>query len=326
MKSKVFVSCGQRPSELEVARQVGKLLERRGFNVYIAVDVQTILEINTGIIRELKNSDCYLFINFCREKIAKKKGAKYRGSLFSNQELAIAYALGFERILVINQRDIVPEGLLRYIGNNTETFSNFDDCCDTVERALDRSKWTADYSRRLRAGEPRFSDGIQYGTISGTFLYLDIFNDRPDIAALETTAKCSEFARIGESLRPCPIRSPLKATGRPGFSHSIFPKSHEAFDLLCIGTHNTPVNVGAFGVPPLSGSIAGAKIMHEEAGVFLNTALDRVGPQSLPITPGTWVLRYEFFAIDFPVLSVLVELILRDHSEPRASVMRQDVI
>jgi len=31
--------------------------------------------------------------------------------LFSNQELAIAYALGFEQILVINQKSILPEGI-----------------------------------------------------------------------------------------------------------------------------------------------------------------------------------------------------------------------
>src|SRR5437660_794267 len=99
MRSRVFLSCGQNPSEKEVAGKIGALLRRRGFDVYIAIDVQTILEINTGIIRELKNSDCYLFVNFRRELIRDK----YWGSLFSNQELAIAYALGFERLLVINQ-------------------------------------------------------------------------------------------------------------------------------------------------------------------------------------------------------------------------------
>jgi hypothetical protein len=70
MKSKVFLSCGQRAGERDVALRVGKLLETRGFDVYIAIDVQTILEINTGIIRELKDSDCYLFVNFVREPIS----------------------------------------------------------------------------------------------------------------------------------------------------------------------------------------------------------------------------------------------------------------
>jgi hypothetical protein len=296
----VFLSCGQRPGEKEVATKIGKLLEDRGFEAYIAIDVQTILEINTGIIRELKNSDCYLFVNFCREQI----GSKYRGSLFANQELAIAYALGFERILVINQEGIRPEGMLAYIGINTETFVDFDDCCSVVGRALDRAGWTSDYSRRLRADRPRFSDGvIGYRDLAGRFLYLDILNGRPDIAALEATARLSEFGRAGQSLQPSPIRSPLKATGRPNFAHTIFPKSYEAFDLLCVGTYGETT----------------------KPGVFLNTALDVAAAPRVPISAGVWRLRYDFFAIDFPVLSVLIELTLTDWNEPKATIIAQDV-
>jgi hypothetical protein len=320
MKSRVFVSCGQRPSEKEIAGTVGKLLQERGFDVYVAVDVQTILEINTGIIRELKNSDCYLFVNFRREQI----GEKYRGSLFSNQELAIAYALGFERMLVINQDGILPEGMVAYMGINTETFASFDDCCAAVKRALDRSRWTADYSRRLRAGQLRFSDQlIRYGSLVGRFLYLDIQNQRPDIAALETTAKLAEFAPLGQAMRPCFIRSPLKATGRPGFSHTIFPNSYEAFDLLCVGTYSNPAELNLF-VPPVSGALVRAAAMPEQSGVLLNTAYDVDQAQRLPITPGPWQLRYEFFAIDFPVLSVLIELTFADWNELSAKVLAQE--
>lgn len=154
MRSKVFVSCGQRPREKAVARALAKLLDKRGFNVYLAVNAQTILEINTGIVGELKNSDCYLFVNFRREPI----GKKHRGSLFSHQELAIAYALNFDRILVVNQRGVMSEGMLRYIGVNTETFEDFADCCAVVERALDRSGWTTGYVRRLRGDNLRFSN------------------------------------------------------------------------------------------------------------------------------------------------------------------------
>jgi hypothetical protein len=317
----VFVSCGQRPDEKEVASKIGKLLESRGFDVYIAIDVQTILEINAGIIRELKGSDCYLFVNFRREQI----GSRYRGSLFSNQELAIAYALGFERILVINQEGILPEGILRYIGINTETFVGFDDCYPTVDRALDRSGWTADYSRRLKAGQLRFSDElIRYGNLTGRFLYLDIQNGRPDIAALEATARCSEFGPIGRALTPSPIRSPLKATAFPGFSHTIFPGSYEAFDLLCVGTYSKPEL--SFLAPPASGALVEPETAREETGVFLNTALDVVGAPRLPITTGTWNLRYEFFAIDFPVLSVSVELTLTDRNQPRARILNQETM
>jgi hypothetical protein len=135
----------------------------------VAINAQTILEINAGIIGELKNSDCYLFVNFRRDMIRRK----YRGSLFSNQELAIAYALGFERILIVNQSDIFSEGMLHYIGVNTETFKDFDDCTKVVGRAISRAGWKADYTRRLRAEGLRFSDEVLgYGPLVGRFVYL----------------------------------------------------------------------------------------------------------------------------------------------------------
>ena len=179
VKSRVFISCGQHSqAEREAARKICALLEERGFAVYLAVDVQTILEINERIIGELKNSDCYLFVNFRRDPI----GDSFRGSLFSNQELAIAYALGFERLLVVNQEGVLPEGMLRYLGVNTEPFRGVEDCVDVVGRALDKAGWASDYGRRLRADGLHFSKAlIRCGNIAGQFLYLDIHNDRPDI-------------------------------------------------------------------------------------------------------------------------------------------------
>lgn len=98
----------------------------------------------------------------------------------SNQELAIAYSLGFKQILVVNQRGILSEGILRYMGINTEPFNDFDDCCAVVERVLDRSGWTPTYSRRMRGDNLRFSpQPIRYGNhfgrhLHGRFLYIDI--------------------------------------------------------------------------------------------------------------------------------------------------------
>lgn len=324
MKSKVFLSCGQRPSEKEVAAKVARLLEERGFDVYVAIDVQTILEINTGIISELKNSDCYLLLNFQREQI----GDKYRGSLFSNQELAIAYSLGFERILVVNQEGILSEGILNYMGINTETFRSFDDCCPTVERALNRAGWKPDYSRQLNADRLRFSDElIRFGNLRGRFLYVDIVNQRPDIAALEATARLSELGRSGQgTLQASPIRSPLKATGRPGFSHTIFPKSFEAFDLLCVGTYSNTAGLD-LSAPAASGTlVASVTLVPKEMGVFLNAALDVVRAPRLPITSGRWQLQYEFFAIGFPVLSLLIELNVSDWNNPSTRILAQETM
>jgi hypothetical protein len=77
--------------------------------------------------------------------------------------------------------------------------------------------------------------------------------------------------------------------------------------------------------PALSGSLVGPVTTSGESGVFLNTALDVDQAQRLPITSGTWQLRYEFFAIDFPVLSVLIELTITDWSEPIARMLTQGI-
>lgn len=317
MKSKVFVSCGQRPDEKEIASKIARILVDRGFAAYVAIDVQTILDINGGIIRELKNSDCYLFINFRRDKIADD----YRGSLFSNQEMAIAYALDFERFLIINQDGVRREGMLAYIGINTETFTTLDECPTAVERALDRAKWTPDYSRRLRINEHlRFSDVLYCRNLVGRFLYADIANGRPDIPAIETTARLAEFGSIGTPLQPCPIRSPLKATARPGFAQTIFPRSHEAFDMLCIGAFDDK----RWRDLPASGYLMNPVTAD---GVYLNSALDVDPLPRMPIAPGTWILRYEFVAIGFPPLSASIELTVNDNwTKASAKLLGQEII
>ncbi|MDX2151430.1 MAG: hypothetical protein SFV54_11905 [Bryobacteraceae bacterium] len=307
MRSRVFVSCGQhKPEERAVTSQLKAMLEARGFDVYVAIDAQTILEINSGILRELKNSDCYLLINFRREPV----GSGYRGSLFSHQELAIAYALGFERILVVHQVGVHIEGMLAYIGVNTESFDRYEDCCEVVERAVLRAAWDPSYTRRLLGANLRFSPQLlTFGHLTGYFLYLDILNGRPDSAALETTARLCEIDCNGKGPVPSAIRSPLKASGRPGFAHTIFPRSHETFDLLCVGRIIEPVQ--------------GDVIVHPQ-GVYLNSALDLAGAGCIGTEAGLWRLAYEVIAIDFPTLSVSVELDVRDWEKPRASLMHQE--
>jgi len=241
-------------------------------------------------------------VNFRRDAL----GNGFRGSLFSNQEFAIAYALGFRRLLVVNQEGVLPEGMLRYVGINTERFCGQADCCAVVGRALDRATWQPDYSRRLTAGELRLSPIMpptQYGNLVGRFLYLDIRNDRPDIAALECTARLFAYAPAGRPLQLSRIRSPLKATGRPGFSHTIFPQSHEAFDLLCVGVNG----------PGLK----------REARVYLNSALDVSPLPDLGIAKGAWILQYQFFAIEFPILTVTVELSRGEHLDADARILEQ---
>ena len=128
MKARVFISCGQVDDERVVALQIADELSELGLETYVATRINSIFEINSDIIRQLKNSDYYLFANFKREELLDRDGkptGKFRGSLFSNQELAIAYALSFERMLIVNQEGVQNEGMLAYFGINTDRFKSY---------------------------------------------------------------------------------------------------------------------------------------------------------------------------------------------------------
>jgi len=254
----------------------------------------------------LKNSDCYLFINFRRERI----GDCYRGSLFSNQEFAIAYSLGFDKIIVVNQKGVKPEGMLAYIGCNTKSFVTYDKCLAAVEDALDHSGWDPGFSRRLFAENVRFEQHTYIHftgeLMNGRFLSLDIANRRADMAALETSGRLVGFRRPGEkSWRP---RSPdhrslLKASGRAAFSQTVFPGSSETFTLVFMGR--------------LTSSVRSAD------GVYLVSAIDLNPNNPLPLDPGEWELLYQFYAIEFPPLCVEVSLRYGTFADATAVLLRQ---
>lgn len=95
-KARVFLSCGEQKGteEISIAQRIKAKLERMGFQLYIAVEEQTLKGVKDNIFSRLAESEYLIFIDFKREKLMEKteKGEpeKHRGSLFSNQELAIA--------------------------------------------------------------------------------------------------------------------------------------------------------------------------------------------------------------------------------------------
>ena len=118
-KARVFISCGQRQNanylkkigveninlvkypEFTIAKQIAKKLEKLGFEPYIALEQQTLQGVKEAIFKKLENSEYFLFMDFRRERLYDEGDSnclseEYRGSLFSNQELAIATFQGYE--------------------------------------------------------------------------------------------------------------------------------------------------------------------------------------------------------------------------------------
>jgi len=285
MPAQIFVSCGQ-ASERErfAAAEVRATLESLGFDVYIAIEAQSIEDVNSGIIRQLERSDYYLFIDFRREVFSGSTPTAARGSLFTNQELAIAYVFGFEHVLFFQEKGVQLEGLLRYLGANPTLFDSSEELVARVRDSVDK-RWNASYSRHLVAARPSWSEkiiSIPTRGLRGRFLFVDIENRRPYTAAFDTVARLEFISSNGAERYVCGNRSHLKTTGQPGFSQVIWPASHGAFDALMVDDQ------------------------HPDR-VYLHNALD-VAPQPIIVGMGRHILDYAVLARDFPVLRFSVDL------------------
>lgn len=234
MPARVFISCGQRDGERQVAQAVASWFSSRGFRPYVALEAQSVQDINSGIIHELRRSDYYVFFDFRREALAGSE--EHRGSLFSHQELSIAYATEFEHALFFREAGVALEGFAAFMASNATIFNDRAQLPTLVEEAVERRAWDSGYSRNLVVGELRLTtDLIQYRDLRGRFLYGDIHNRRVDVGATGVVARLASVSIAGGTRQPSHNRSHLKVTGQHlAFEQTIWPRSHGSFDLLCV--------------------------------------------------------------------------------------------
>jgi hypothetical protein len=155
VKARVFVSCGQRDKE---EKRIAALMEEKlvslGFEPYVAIHKQSTGSLMKNILKALKDCEYYLFIDFKREQIIpeankdKSMPTNYRGSLFSNQELAIAAYLE-KPIMAFQERGVkIRDGMLGAIQANVIPFDNRK---NLVNRVLEKAKtnWTSNWRNEI---------------------------------------------------------------------------------------------------------------------------------------------------------------------------------
>lgn len=299
MPGRVFISCGQAtPEERRVAGSVSRWFTRKGFRPYVAIQAQSLADVNSGIIGELKRSDFYVFIDFRREELAiegarptRRRSEIFRGSLFTNQELALAQALQFEKVVFLQQEGVQREGFLRYMTSNAEPFAAADEVPRLVARLVKARGWHPGYSRHLTVGAEHWTPPLPYRDHTGIkrvrVFELDIHNRRNDLTALNAVARLAQLAGPDGTVRTDIDISPLKTTGQYGYVHTIWSERHAAWDLFAVH-------------------------METPATISLNSALDVLPRASLISAAGQWILTYEVCAVDFPVLTFDVKLVVSD--------------
>lgn len=146
-RAKVFLSCGQQKKlgELKLAEDI-QIALKDYYDVFIAAQQcgnQPMLE---EILREIKASDYFLFIDFKRSK--RKTSDKV--SLFSHQELAIAHYLQIPR-LVFREEGLKPaQGMSGTWLDNAATFESREALPNEIKKAIENDpRWNPEHRNQL---------------------------------------------------------------------------------------------------------------------------------------------------------------------------------
>ena len=286
-RARIFLSCGQAaPDEKKFAQDLKKELESEKYNfqVFVAITENTIKDLDRELLDHLKISDYFLFINFRRELVEDSYSKKYtyRGSLYTNQELAMASAVGFtsDNMLIFSQKGIARDGLLKTLVTNN---CNFTDKNELRKLILDKIRdWDYRYSRCLLVSDVYFNGGPWPWLGKQEWIaVMKIENRRSQWVAANSVAHLKSIKKRNGEIINLEETYPLKACGIEQYSHTIWPHSEVKFDMLSI-------QVG-------------------ETNIYLHTQRDRKY-QPIANGAGIYQLTYEVYAEYFPVIEVTVDL------------------
>ena len=247
MPGRVFISCGQATDEeRKLASEIATVFSSRGFHPYVAIQTQSIQDVNGGIIGNLRAADYYVFVDLRRDALPDgPDGApRYRGSLFSHQELAIAYALGLDNALFLRQKGVLLEGMAKYILSNAPDFETLAQVPEMIKEQVNARNWSPQYSRHLVVlglrppKDTTFMGGVPHGMPHKLRCWvLDIENRRSDRAAVNARSRLLRVVHR-DGTEDAPDRSDLKWAGQPGFSRTIRPEDFETIDVLALDCDN----------------------------------------------------------------------------------------
>jgi len=120
-KAMVFISCGQSTErEKKIGFAIDSYFKGRKFKTYLAERVHSPEALTESIFSSLQKSEYFVFVDFNREKLDSNKS---RGSLFVNQEIAIATFLKLPG-LGFTEKGVKREGILKYQIFNSFSFED----------------------------------------------------------------------------------------------------------------------------------------------------------------------------------------------------------
>lgn len=281
-KALVFLSCGHRNGEREIAAEIEKLInsDEIGLSCFNA-DTRQGFDDVMSITEHLSKADYYLFIDF-------KRDGEIPISIFTHQEFALARALGITEMLAFREKGAPTcgTGIVGYVLAHPIEFER-NNLVNLVRENIKKKGWRADYSRNLVVSGLRSTDGpVTYTDHHGSFLEkiwcVMVKNRRSDRGALNTIAIIDKVTDIAENKSWRPDTTFLKWASQQAYQKTIFPKDSAEIDAFAVRVN--------------------------ENGIFLHSANDIHPRKSIISTPGNYTLTYLLYADLFPPISFKINL------------------
>jgi hypothetical protein len=230
-QARVFISCGQRTEEEKgLGSSCKKHFERRGFSVYLAEAVQSLEALTENIFNHLRNSEYAVFIDCARGEVS--PGEFIRGSVFVNQELAIAAFLGIVS-RVFHEEGVTREGVAEYLIAKPVLFKSRPQFLGKLRRQT--KEWRSDWRNELFLDFYRVVPdiGLQDGR-SADWYHLKVVNNHLNTYARNCVAYISriEYSDTGQEINVGNFELVWAGTGL--FERHILPKRQAEIDAFLI--------------------------------------------------------------------------------------------
>jgi len=231
IKARIFISCGQQNDrEKDIGLACKDYFERRGFVAYFAEEVHSLESITENIFTHLRNSEYFVFIDFCREKLPDNK---CRGSVFVNQEIAIAAFRNIETI-GFHELGVSREGVIEYLITHPIYFSDKEESLKKLEQ--NTKEWRPDWRNELSFNDLHLvhRDVSTYDRLTNKvkltdWYILQVSNNHKEKYARNCVAYVSEIEDLDNRGKIDPGNYELGWSGTELFEMHILPKRASDF-------------------------------------------------------------------------------------------------
>jgi hypothetical protein len=233
-KARVFISCGQRNSkEKDIGLACKDYLDGKGFETYFAEEVHSLEALTENIFRHLRISEYFVFIDFRREEL---HNGKFRGSLFVNQEIAIAALLGIETV-GFHEEGVIREGVVEHLIVNPFYLKDKEDFLKKLKENTE--KWHNDWRNELSLEFPGEDEGVarNFKNPDNTYAdwyHLQVHNNHRNRYARNCVAYILEIKNIDTGKEITPGNFELVWAGTGLFQRHILPKRAAEVDAFLI--------------------------------------------------------------------------------------------